>query len=172
MRCPIFCLSWTPEGRRLITGLKMWPLGPETLLYFFCSWGDCHFLSLRCKQWRVHTLERTHLQLWDNLASSRQSGRQALPTFVSLVDYVEIIIKGADDAVVAQRRVDGDRGPRWLHQVLAEQHEQCQDVPSSQGTSQKSHFQSYRCQVCLLLRWRNSTSCFTQYLCITFTISG
>ena len=20
MRCPIFCLSWTPEGRRLITG--------------------------------------------------------------------------------------------------------------------------------------------------------
>ena len=36
---------------------------------------------------------------------------------------------GADYAVVSQRRVDGDGGPCGLHQVLAEQHEQRQDVP-------------------------------------------
>ena len=42
---------------------------------------------------------------------------------------IQFYIQGADDAVVAQRRVDGDRGPRWLHQVLAEQHEQREDVP-------------------------------------------
>ena len=36
---------------------------------------------------------------------------------------------GANNAVVPQRRLDGDGGPRGLHQVLAEQHEQCQDVP-------------------------------------------
>ena len=32
--------------------------------------------------------------------------------------------------------VDGDCWPRRLHQVLAVQHEQCEDVPGTQGTHQ------------------------------------
>lgn len=44
---------------------------------------------------------------------------------------------GTDDGVVTQRRVDGDGRPRRLRQVLAEQHEQCQDVPGTQGGPQR-----------------------------------
>ena len=66
--------------------------------------------------------------LWNGLTFNFETILQAhdspvdkhYPSIVSLVDYVEIIIKGADDAVVAQRRVDGDGGPQWIHQVLAE----------------------------------------------------
>jgi hypothetical protein len=38
-----------------------------------------------------------------------------------------------DDGVVTQRHLDGDWRPRWLRQVLAEQHEQRENVPSAQG---------------------------------------
>ena len=43
MRCPIFCLSWTPEGRRLITG---WEVSKNHLLVFssFCKF---HLLILK-----------------------------------------------------------------------------------------------------------------------------
>ena len=41
----------------------------------------------------------------------------------------DTLAAGADDAVEPQRRVDGDGRPLGLHQVLAEQHEQRQDVP-------------------------------------------
>ena len=36
MRCPIFCLSWTPEGRRLITGRSKLCLSRLQLKIFKC----------------------------------------------------------------------------------------------------------------------------------------
>lgn len=49
---------------------------------------------------------------------------------------------GANDGVVAQRRVDGDGGSRGLRQVLAVQHEQRQDVPRAQGGSPRHQVDS------------------------------
>lgn len=39
---------------------------------------------------------------------------------------------GKDDGLVTQRKLDGDGGPLGIRQVLAEQHEQRQDVSGPQ----------------------------------------
>ena len=52
MRCPIFCLSWTPEGRRLITGASsgeftLW----NGLTFNFETILQAHDSPVRAMQW-------------------------------------------------------------------------------------------------------------------------
>lgn len=52
MRCPIFCLAWTPEGRRLITGassgeLTLW----NGLTFNFETILQAHDSPIRCMSW-------------------------------------------------------------------------------------------------------------------------
>lgn len=52
MRCPIYCLAWTPEGRRLITGassgeLTLW----NGLTFNFETILQAHDAAIRCMQW-------------------------------------------------------------------------------------------------------------------------
>ena len=62
----------------------------------------------------------------------------------------------ANDEVESRRHLDGDRRPRRLHQVLATQHEQRQDVPGTQGASQRHLVLTNRRQIRLMLRRRLS----------------
>ena len=129
MRCPIFCLSWTPEGRRLITGPKFGHSDlrpcftfsvPEVIVISSHSGASSGEFTL----WNGLTFNfETILQAHDSPVDKHY------PSIYCFIGRLYEYIKGADDAMVAQRRVDGDRGPRWLHQVLAEQHEQREDVP-------------------------------------------
>ncbi len=60
-------------------------------------------------EWRVHPLERPYVQLRDDPPGAQQ--RRPI------------------DDMEPQRAVDDDRRRQGLHQVLADQHEQREDVP-------------------------------------------
>lgn len=104
MRCPIFCVLWTPEGRRLVTGASS---GEFTL------WNGLTF----------------------NFETILQVSETTFHLYFASINTVFVLAGsrhlGEVDGVVAQRSLDGDRGPDGLREVLAKQHEQCQDVPGS-----------------------------------------
>lgn len=105
MRCPIFTLAWTPEGRRLITGASsgeftLWnglTFNFETILQV--SWW---LLSVKRKVYRFFPFSGPHCF-------------------------------SPSDGLVTQRQLDGDRRSQRLCQVLAVEHEPSSAVSSAQG---------------------------------------
>lgn len=110
MRCPIFCLAWTPEGRRLITGASS---GEFTL------WNGLTFNFETILQVRVTFMLNWRIFFNFHIPSGPHSIRPR-------------------DGLVAQRQLDGDGRSQRLHQVLAEQHESSGAVSSSQGTDKRN----------------------------------
>lgn len=66
---------------------------------------------------------------------------------------------GSNHGLVAQRQLDGNGGPRGLREVLAVEHEQCEDVPGAQRGSTWNKV-STTC-----LRIYNFNSCIYNLVC-------
>lgn len=104
MRCPIFTLAWTPEGRRLITGASS---GEFTL------WNGLTFNFETILQVSLALIRLFHFLIADSILGSHSLG--------------------SCDGLVSQRQLDGNRRSQRRRQVLAGQHESGRPIPSAQG---------------------------------------
>lgn len=106
MRCPIFTLAWTPEGRRLITGASS---GEFTL------WNGLTF--------NFETILQVSLALVDI----------RLFRFLIVDSILGSHSLGSCYGLVSQRQLDGNGRSQRRCQVLAGEHESGRPISSAQG---------------------------------------